>query len=272
MIDGLRQAFARIHLIPKPILEAAFEPFEMEESLDEIIRQKVLLARVRDDMSLRGGKIFRLILNTSWCKFTSSPSSYSLGIAGSYSTYAIPPENREQRDIAAIINVRFPYSIGTSVSGNCYSDRAVAGNNVGDLACAALNAQTGARMINCPQALLRPGNIIQLNPPQYNFVPWQLTTRLAYDDNFSGMDVSLVTPFAMLCEYAVKAYIYSTLIFRIESNAVYRGMELGIFREIVSSYADANDKYDEQLIQVGGAEILEPERLEGILRRMVPRR
>lgn len=272
MVDGLRQALARIYLIPRPILEAAFEPFQMEESLDEIIRQKVLLARVRDDMSLRGGRVFRLLLDLNWCKYTTSPSPYALGISGSYSTYAVPPEAREQRDISAVLSVRFPYSINTSSTGGFYHDQATGGNTVGGLACAALNAQTGAGLLTTPQGLIRPGNVIQLDPPQYNFVPWQVTVRLKYDDNFSGMDVSLVQPFAHLCEHAVKAYIYSQLIFKIESNVVYRGMELGVFREIVSSYADANDKYDEQLLQVGGAEVLEPERLKGILTRMVPKR
>ena len=272
MVDGLRQALARIYLIPKPILEAAFEPFEMEESLDEIIKQKVLLARVRDDISLRGGRVFRLLMDMNWCKFTTSPSPYALGISGSYSTYVIPPEAREHRDISAVLNVRFPYTLGTSSNGSFYNDASIGGNTVGGLACAALNAQTGAGLLTCPQGLVRPGNVIQLDPPQYNFVPWQVNVRLRYDDNFSGMDVSLVQPFAVLCEHAVKAYIYSQLIFKIESNMMYRGMELGIFREIVTSYADANEKYDEQLLQVGGAEILEPERLKGILTRMIPKR
>ena len=86
------------------------------------------------------------------------------------------------------------------------------------------------------------------------------------------MDVSLHESFNKVCEYAVKAYIYTKLIFSIESNLVVRGMDIGIMKDIVSNYADANEKYDEQLIALGGAEIFDPERLSGILRRMVPKR
>lgn len=273
MVDGLRQAFARIYnMIPMPILEAAFEPYEADVSLDDLIKKKVLLARVRDDISLRGGKVFKMLLNMDWCQYTSSPSPYALGISGSYSTYAIPPEAREHRDISAVLQVRFPYTIGTSTTGNFYNDCSVGGNTLSGLACAALQAQTGANLLTSPQGLIRPGNIIQLNPPQYNFVPWQVTVRLKYDDNFSGMDVSVVYPFIQLCELAVKAYIYTNLIFKIESNVVYRGMDLGVMKDIVTQYADANEKYDEQIIQLGGAEVLDADRLYGILTRMVPKR
>lgn len=273
MIDGLKQAFARIYnTIPLPILEAAFKPHDYEMSLDSIIKEKVLLARVRDDMSIRGGKVFKFMLNLDWCEFTASPSPYALGIGGSYSTFKIPPEAREHRDITVVLQVRFPYTIGTSTTGTFYNDCSVKGNTVGGLAQAALQAQTGSNLLVAPTGIVRPGNVIQLDPPQYNFIPWQVKVRLHYDDNFSGMDVSLITPFEDLCEYAVKAYIYTNLIFSIETNMVHRGMELGVIKDIVSSYADANEKYNEALLALGGAEIYDPERLSGILQRMVPKR
>lgn len=273
MIDGLRQAFAKIYAtIPREVLEAAFNPHEYDVSLDDLIKEKVLLARVRDDISLRGGKIFRIMLNLDWCKYTSSPSPYALGISGSYSTFAVPPEAREHRDICAVLSTRFPYSISNSSQGTFANDCSGAGNTVSQLACAALSAQTGASMLSWPTANVRPGNVIQLDPPQYNFVPWQITVRLKYDDNFSGMDVSVVYPFVDLCLNAVKSYIYTNLIFQVETNVVRRGMELGVIKDLVSSYSDAEEKYTEGLIVLGGAEVLDIDRLKGILTRMTPRR
>jgi hypothetical protein len=86
------------------------------------------------------------------------------------------------------------------------------------------------------------------------------------------MDVSTIQPFCQLVEYAVKSYIYTKLIMTIETNLVVHGLEIGVMKDIVSTYADAAEKYDEMIIKLGGAEHYDPTRLEGILRRMVPKR
>ena len=86
------------------------------------------------------------------------------------------------------------------------------------------------------------------------------------------MDVSSIEPFKKLCEYAVKSYIYTNLIFDIESNVVFRGQELGVIKDIVGQYSDSEDKYTEQLLAFGGAAIYEPDRLRNILIRCVPKR
>lgn len=273
MIDAVRQAMSRIYnTIPLPVLEAAFKPYNSDMSLDALILQKVILARVRDDISVRGGKVLDLICDLNWCQYTASPSPYALGISGAYTVFHIPPEAREHRDISAVVRVRFPYSINTSSSGTFYNDCVVRGNTVGGLVSEALRIQTYSGMIVTPTAIVLPGNQIQLDPPQYNFVPWQIRVRLRYDDNFSGMEVSTIHPFAQICEYAVKAYIYNNLIFEIESNMVFKGADIGVMKEIVENYRDANEKYDELLIAVGGAEHLDTKRLKDILQRCIPKK
>lgn len=273
MIDAVRQALTHIYnVIPMPILEAVFKPYEANVSIDNLILDKVILSRVRDDISLRGGRVLRLILNQNWCKYTSSPSPYALGISGAYTVFHIPPEARDNRDISCVLSIRFPYTLGTSNTCSFYNNNSIKGNTLSGLACAALQAQTGSNQLSTPQGIVRPGNIIQLDPPQYNFVPWQVMVRLRFDDNFSGMDVSSIRTFSLLCEYAVKAYIYVNSIMTIESNLVTRGVELGVVKDIVSSYSDANEKYEEQLLAMAGAQIYEPDRLRNILLRMVPKR
>lgn len=274
MINAVQTAMSQIYAtIPPDILTLAFRPdIGGDQSLDDLIMQNVILARVRDDVSVRGGKILDLILSLEWAEYTSSPSVYALGIAGSYSTYRIPPEAREHRDISCILSVRFPYTIQNSVSGQFYNTCSMAGNTLAGMAQSALQTQTGAMMLANPHALLYPGNVITLEPPQVAFIPWNVKVRLRYDDNFSGMDVSSIRPFAILCELAVKAYIHTNLILQIESNSVYHGMEIGEIRNIVSRYEDANDKYEEQLLTLGGAELYDPARTYNILKRCIPRK
>jgi hypothetical protein len=275
MIDALGRAFSQIYnTIPRPILEAAFDAINHpDQSLDDLIKEKVLLSRVRDDVSIRGGKVFDLILQLDWALHTSSPSPYALGISGSYSTYKVPPEAREHRDISCVLNVRFPYTISASSTGSFYNSASVSGNSLGGMACVALNSTTGAGQMSNPTAVVRPGNVIQLTPnPQYNFIPWRVKVRLRYDDNFSGMDVSSIKPFEMVCVEAVKAYVWTALVMKIESNMVYRGADIGIMKDIVSGYSDANEKYEENLLALGGAEVYDPERLYGILSMCVPKK
>ena len=273
MIGALRTTLMYImSIIPPQVLEAAFKPYKYNTSLDDRILSEVILARVRDDVSVRGGRVFKIILNQNWCKYTSSPSPYALGISGAYTVFHIPPEARGNRDIVCALGVRFPYTLGTSNSCNFYSNDSIKGNTVSGLACAALQAQTGANQLSVPQAIVKEGNIIQLDPPQYNFVPWQVITRLRYDDTFSSMDVSSIEPFKKLCEYAVKSYIYTNLIFDVESNLVFRGQELGVIKDIVGQYSDSEDKYNDMLKEFGGAAIYEPDRLRNILIRCVPKR
>lgn len=272
MIDGLSAALQRIHtVIPEPILEAGFADEGFDISIDEQIKQKVLLPRVRQDMSVRCGPLLQLILDERWIHPVSSPSRYALGIAGANSVYHIPPEAREHRDIASAFDIEFPFSLGTQGQGaGLWSDCQRAGNSVASLSCAILKSKTYANMLVRPTVTLYPGNIIALSP-QISVLPWKVHCRLQIDDNFSSFDVSLIAPFTQLCEQAVKAYLYNKLLMVVETGLVWRGAEIGVAKDIVSSYSDANEKYDELLIACGGADIMSSQRLYHILSHMVPR-
>lgn len=271
MIDPVRQALIRIyHTIPKPILEAAFREEDETESLDTLIQNKVFVGRMRDDVSVRAGKVFKLLLNHSWCHYTSSPSPYALGLSGSFSTYHVPPEAREHKDLCAVLAVRFPYNLGQQVT--YYADCSVKGNTLSQLACAALSSQTYSNVMTIPRVDVLPGNILKLDPPAFQFIPYQVTVRLKYDNEFTGLDVSETGVFPRLAEQAVKQYIYTKLIMEVESNLVVRGLEIGIAKDLITSYADAAEKYDELLLEFAGASVLDGSRLAGLLRKMVPPR
>lgn len=273
MLDAVQLAMTNIyHSIPTEILDIAFEPWNHPDTtLDELIRKEVILSRVKNDVSIRCGPVMDLVLNLDWTKFTSSPSPYALGISGSYSAFKVPPEARQHRDISCVLSVRFPYTIQGSSTAPVYNTCTVSGNTLSGLACAALQSRTGAGQVSSPTGQVKAGNVIILDPPAYNFVPWQVTVRLVCDDNFSNMDVSSLKPFEQVCLYAVQAYIYTRTIVRIESNLVMRGADVGVIRSIVDSYNQANEKYEEELMNLGGASVYSPDRLKHLLTMMVPR-
>lgn len=272
MLDALRAVYARIHrnIMPE-MLELCFEPWNHpDKTLDQLILEKVILASVRDDASRQGGKMMDIILQMDWAKYTNSPSPYSLGLGGAYSTFLVPPEAREHRDIVCCVSVRMPYNVGTSTTGNFFNDRVARGNTVGAMACAALKAQTMAGSFVFPRAIIEPGNVIRLMPPSMNWVPWMVKVRLKFDDNFTGMESSSLDSFSKACEFALKTYMYSHMRAKVESNAVLRGADIGVIREELQSYSDASEKYDEAIRAFHGAEILDNTRLPYILAKMMP--
>lgn len=275
MISAIECALERIHAtIPDEILSLAFEDYKYpDESLDYIIKKEVILNRVKRDASLRGGKVFDLVLDTSWSHQLESPSPYILGISGSYNAFVIPPEAREHRDIVAILSYHRTYLNSTNtLYGEFSTNGFTRGNTLQGLARLALDAQTRARMIPELHAELKSNNTIVITPLISSFNQWQhmLTVRLEYDDEFSGMEVSSIQPFSLLCEFAIKAYIWTRLSVKLDSNAVFRGAEVGIVKDIVSDYRDANEKYDEQLLQLGGAEMFDSSRQYRFLSALVP--
>lgn len=274
MISAVEAAIDQIHAsIPIDILELAFRTqYNQGESLDYLIKKEVLLRRVKRDASLRGGKVLQIVLESAWARYTSSPSPYSQGVAGSYNVFVIPPMAREHRDIVAVLSVRFPYALSSSTGNTVFSNFRTNGNTLYGLARATINNMTNSCLMTNPTGELRESNTIVIDPTQYNFVPWHVLVRLEYDDEFTGMEVSAIRPFCLLCESAVKSYIWSKLIVQVESNMVYRGANLGVVRDLISDYASANEQYDEQLLELGGSEVLDTDRQRRILMAIVPRK
>ena len=272
MLQALRSVFARLERnIPPEVMEIAFEPWNHpDKTLDQIIYEKVILGSVRDDASRQGGKLLDIILQMDWARPTHSPSPYSLGMSGALSTYVIPPEAREFRDIVAVVSVRVPYNISSSLTGDAFNNRSYRGETVGSLACKALKSQTLEGTTVYPKGILEEGNVIRLTPPNINWVPWMVKVRLKFDDNFTGMNSSSLETFQRACEYAVQAYIYSHTIIRLGSTPVLRGADINELKDQISKYDGAAERYDEEIRKFHGAEILDPTRVPYILSRMVP--
>lgn len=70
---------------------------------------------------------------------------------------------------------------------------------------------------------------------------------LAYDEQLSQLQIPSILDFVELAVLATKAYIYNTYKIRLDEGKVKGGFELGSFAEIVDSYSDAREQYNEFL-------------------------
>ena len=87
---------------------------------------------------------------------------------------------------------------------------------------------------------------------------------LANDEDLSGLQLRSYPFFCNLVEYAVKAYIYNQLIITMDTGELFYGQNLGVFKEIVTSYADANQNYNDYLRDVMQAVFIHQEPLQSL--------
>ena len=250
--------------IPLPILNEAFEPDKRYMSLDECIREDVICRRVLDDCNLFAGKVSRIVLQASWAEKTNIPPMLGIISTGSYTVYRIPPMMRENKRIVAVVSLEYPPQY---YSGNLltYGGASLTGSTAGDLACQALNSVSGGSQFYKPTPILKEGHLVYIYPPQSTHIDWIMTCRLEYDSEYTNINDSAVKPLVDLVECATKAYIYNKLILKIDAVKLEGGYEMGKFREIVESYADQNEKYDELLMNFRGGALLDPDRMARII-------
>ena len=269
--DALTTALQKVMFsIPPEILDATFTPAARRTTLDMCIVNDVIRGMVLTDCNIRGGKVVDIVLSQENAVPVDAPVPYTLGPSGTWSIYRVPPSARENKDISAVIGIRFPYNLyaGTNQVSPC------AGNyngavSVPQLACAVLNSHTFAEAVTTPTPILLEGNTIKLDPPQLSHLDWILRCRLAFDIDFTNMDVNTLPTFAKLVVAAVKWYIFKENIIKMGKTYLSGGQELGVFKEHVESYRDQEEKYDELLTEFLGASILDPSRLNKIIQWML---
>lgn len=82
-----------------------------------------------------------------------------------------------------------------------------------------------------------------INLPTNSF----LRCILSNDDNLSGLQLRSYRYFCELVVFAVKSYIYNELVVKIDVGELKYGQNIGVFKELVNSYADANQNYKDYL-------------------------
>ena len=266
MITPLEIALVKIHhSIPKEILEYGFQKrnsYEVTTTIDNLIIEKVIRARVAKDMNVFGGKVKDILLRHEYLE----PMAMNIDDAhlhtGKFSLYRIPPEARDNLDIVEVHNVKF---WGMYV-GNCdpmYAN--IFGANWNTLANNVLDAHTFSSSPRKPDVTLLSGDLIKIMPSQHAQIRWVLNCRLAYDDCFTNLNTSAIEPFADLCVYAVQAYIYNLVAIPLDRAMINAGYAVNVFKSLIDSYADANQKYKETLDLVAGAMQLDPSRMFELL-------
>lgn len=229
------------YAIPEEILKEIFLKKEfgrtpLPVSLDTMIREKVVDPRVMVDCNLLGGTQVELPLHDV---VPEQVDLYKI-------IYRIPMSVTQNRNISKVISL----TIGRSTMLNTSYMGVEGYSQVLEAAQGLMSSQGGIPIVSTANVRLIAENTVlvsdYLSLPRNSF----LRCYLENDDEFSQLNAMTYPHFCHLVELAVKAYIYVNGRIKVGMGELVGGMELGVFREFVDSYSDANQMYKDYIKEV----------------------
>ena len=238
-MDDLRR------VIPIEILQIAFKD-DLQNirrapiSLREQIMLKVVRPRFLLDCDIVGGQTVILSLENLQARYL---DTYTI-------IYEIPKEMTNYRTIMSVLSIGYlPYAASyNSLSGGngtinpaSMSDVMSAGQRVGD-------SLSNIPNISNASVDLIGENTILIRDMLRVTNAYQLRCTVGHEENLNDIQPRLYHIYARGIELAVKSYIYNTLIVKIDQAYLQGGQELGKIKDIVESYADAEQMYRDYIL------------------------
>ena len=245
-------------LIPRELLNEAFlANNNTQRSLDGLIKETIIVDTVLRHCNLYAGKIKKITLLADWIE--NIDASATITYVGNCSVYRIPPEAREYRDIIYAIDIVYPYE-------HIFTDPYIGQGQHSLLSRTNELFESTFSVGNAtPIPIVKEDNIIVLEPPQPHHIDWILVCMLSYNSQFTNIKPNVVDSLCKMAVYATQSYIYNQLKIKIDTARIHLGHELGSFKETVESYADAEEKYREALLNFRGASTFDEETALGLL-------
>ena len=274
MTDVIQYAIQYLYdRIPSEILQLTFStnngiPYNHIRSIDDAIDQQVIQRRVIKDCSLVSGKIKYITLLSQYLEIP-KPDNFALtNMLGQFSIYRIPPEAREGCPISSVMSLSYPARNSAAMFPN-QQNADCPYVTMNQMANEVLQSQTMSNSRPTPTPELVGSNIIRLIPSQFVHLDWVVACKLAFDGNMTNATHSSILPFAKLVLYATQMYIYNDLIVKLDQGFIQGGAEIGAIKNIIESYQDANEKYDEELLHFRGGATLDTKNKMIILSHML---
>jgi hypothetical protein len=223
--------------IPAQILETVlvnkdYNWRQAQESIDSLIATLVLRPRLLVDCNLIGGTEVTISL-ANLAPTRVNEHSY---------VYRIPKTLTGGRSIISAINITFadPSSAGyfqSASASQCQNSFML--NTASQL----LDAAGSIPVTGTANVSLVGENVLLVSDS--TVVPTLAYVRcmVANDENMNHLQLRSYRAFAEAASLCVKAYIYNQYIVRMDMGEIMGGVALGRFKEIVESYADAEELY-----------------------------
>lgn len=229
--DILKQVFTPRRY--DPIAAERFLDNSLGTSIEEQIRQKVIEGRVAIELSVVGGTEVTLPMRFAEREYVDAWNVI----------YRFDRRYTGGRRIVSVYEMTYgmTQALGTGGSPGYDSRASQYMLNARNL----LRASTGVGTLSSSYVQLIGPNAVLVNDVNQVIGDSLLRCKLAHEANFSDINPHYWTDFGKMVTLALKAYIYSQLVIEIDENQIRGGATIGRIREIVDSYADANQMYEE---------------------------
>jgi hypothetical protein len=229
--------------IPREILKVVFlEPYQQYRDLPSDIKERirclVLQPRVLVDCNLVSGVETRIDLS-------GLPSET---VDDGYTTvFRIPKSMTDGRSILSVFDVTYGDLYNTQSGYGVYSYSRT--SPALQLANAAMEAQIRTPHVGTTKVELIGENVVMVQDSIILPNNLYLRCSLENEENLSNIQARSYLVFARLVELAVKAYIYNSYVIKLDIGELRAGVQVGKIKEIIDSYADAEQMYQEHLAE-----------------------
>jgi hypothetical protein len=226
--------------LPSEILKLAFvesNNWNMAPvSLDEMIMSKVIRPRVLTDANLVGGQMVMVTLDGLTPQWLDNLTTM----------YQIPGERVMFRTIVSVLSVcYYPMTMGNGMGGAGYGS--MSPNFSGDVSNGAqrLGDSYGSAVPISNATCDVVGHNTVMIKDQYRMSSFAYVLRcmVENEENLNNINPRSYHNFAKLCEYAVKSYIYKTLIIKTGKAVLSGGQDLSELKTYIDTLADAEENY-----------------------------
>lgn len=234
-MNALSKAMSEIKFnIPLEVLQIGFvENYSRVNhitSLDERILNSVIRSRVLVDANLNGGITVRIPIEQ--CHY------FQVRI-GEW-IIEVPKTLTQGKSIVSVLSmVTFGNYMGTYPLNNISVITAQASKMYDN--------STNMNIVQTARLELIGDNTVLVEDPSVFIFNASLRCNLEYSADMGELNPRFYGTFAKMCVLAVKSYIYNHCKVKLDQGYIYGGHELGSVGEIIDSYSDAEEMYQEHL-------------------------
>ena len=234
-MNALSKALSEIKFnIPPEVLQIGFvENFGRVNhitSLDERILNSVIRARVIVDANIAGGVTIKVPVDN--CNIVQGrPGEFII---------EVPKKLTQGKSIVSVLSLVSFGSYLNTVPVNGVSPLASAANHM-------MNNLTNENVVQTSRLELIGDNTVLVEDPSVMIFNAMLRCSLEYSADLGELNPRFYPAFSKLCILGVKSYIYNNCKVKLDQGYVYGGHELGSIGEIIDSYSDSEEMYQEHL-------------------------
>lgn len=231
--------------IPRDVLNKVFVNasayYRSGTSIEQQIEYKVIRPRVLVDCNIAGGQ--QVAINLSGLPKERAGDQTNVG-----TIVHIPKTRTEGKSIISVLSVVFVNSaIAAGYMGMAQPGMA----SMTSLDSTALSSAAAGLMSSADRIPWTETSRVELIAENTIIVrdnlmlPDNCSARciLENDENLSNISLRMYPLFSQLVTEAVKAYIYNETIVELDKGQLYYGQDLGVIKDIISGYSDANQNY-----------------------------